>query len=476
MNFEPVIGLEIHVQMKTKSKMFSSSPNSFSRFPNSEVTPFDMAFPGTMPVVNKQAVINAIRVANALHMNIDHTLHFDRKNYFYADLPKGFQITQQRRPIGSNGYLMIKDKDGNPKRIGIERIHMEEDTCKQLHFVDYSLLDYNRAGAPLVEIVSYPEMRSDVEASRYVEAIRNIVVYSLTSDGKMEEGSLRVDVNVSLRPYGSSEFGTKVELKNLNSLKNIELALAYEISRQSSILLSGGKVEQETRRFDESSGKTILMRKKTDAVDYKYFPEPNITPIKLSDEFVDEAISTCPELYDSKKNRYLSYGLAEVDADIILSSLDMAYYFEKCIKGNEKLAKTISNFLIVETNSYLNKNGLTMADFKLAPVDLAKLASMQEEGYSHKQCADIFFYCLDNTSSIEDAVKALHIEKQSNDAGEILPMVTEVLDANPQSIADFKGGNGRAIGFLIGQVMKKGKGKINASLVAKIMNEEINKR
>lgn len=476
MNFEPVIGLEIHVQMKTKSKMFSSSPNSFSRFPNSEVTPFDMAFPGTMPVVNKQAVINAIRVANALHMNIDHTLHFDRKNYFYADLPKGFQITQQRRPIGSNGYLMIKDKDGNPKRIGIERIHMEEDTCKQLHFVDYSLLDYNRAGAPLVEIVSYPEMRSDVEASRYVEAIRNIVVYSLTSDGKMEEGSLRVDVNVSLRPYGSSEFGTKVELKNLNSLKNIELALAYEISRQSSILLSGGKVEQETRRFDESSGKTILMRKKTDAVDYKYFPEPNITPIKLSDEFVNEAISTCPELYDSKKNRYMSYGLAEVDADIILSSLDMAYYFEKCIKGNEKLAKTISNFLIVETNSYLNKNGLTMADFKLAPTDLAKLASMQEEGYSHKQCADIFFYCLDNTSSIEDAVKALHIEKQSNDASEILPMVTEVLDANPQSIADFKGGNGRAIGYLIGQVMKKGKGKINASLVAKIMNEEINKR
>ncbi len=476
MNFEPVIGLEIHVQMKTKSKMFSSSPNSFSRFPNSEVTPFDMAFPGTMPVVNKQAVINAIRVANALHMNIDHTLHFDRKNYFYADLPKGFQITQQRRPIGSNGYLMIKDKDGNPKRIGIERIHMEEDTCKQLHFVDYSLLDYNRAGAPLVEIVSYPEMRSDVEASRYVEAIRNIVVYSLTSDGKMEEGSLRVDVNVSLRPYGSNEFGTKVELKNLNSLKNIELALAYEISRQSSILLSGGKVEQETRRFDESSGKTILMRKKTDAVDYKYFPEPNITPIKLSDEFVNNAISTCPELYDSKKNRYMSYGLAEVDSDIILSSLDMAYYFEKCIKGNEKLAKTISNFLIVETNSYLNKNGLTMSDFKLAPADLARLAAMQEEGYSHKQCADIFFYCLDNDSSIEDAVKALHIEKQSNDAGEILPMVTEVLDANPQSIADFKGGNGRAIGFLIGQVMKKGKGKINASLVAKIMNEEINKR
>ncbi|HBX25709.1 MAG TPA: Asp-tRNA(Asn)/Glu-tRNA(Gln) amidotransferase GatCAB subunit B [Firmicutes bacterium] len=475
MNFEPVIGLEIHVQMKTKSKMFSSSPNSFSRSPNTEVTPFDMAFPGTMPVVNKQAVINVIRVANALHMEIDHTLHFDRKNYFYADLPKGFQITQQRRPIGHNGYLIIKDKDGNDKRIGIERIHMEEDTCKQLHFVDYSLLDYNRAGTPLVEIVSYPELRSGIEASHYVEAIRNIVVYSLTSDGKMEEGSLRVDVNVSLRPYGSNIFGTKVELKNLNSIKNIELALDYEIERQSAILLSGGKVEQETRRFDEASGKSILMRKKTDAVDYKYFEEPNITPIKLSNEFIENAISSCPELYDSKKERYLSYGLSEKDAEIILSSLDMSSYFEKCLI-DKKLAKTIANFLIVEVNSYLNKKGIDISSFSFSSENLAKLASMQEEGFSHKQCSDILFYCLDNNVGIEDAKSALHIEKQSNDAGEILPLINEVLDSNPQSIIDFKGGNGRAIGYLIGQVMKKGKGKINPSLVAKIMNEEIKKR
>ena len=221
MNFEPVIGLEIHVQMKTKSKMFSGSPNSFSRLPNSEVTPFDMAFPGTMPRVNKQAVINAIRVASALHMTIDPNIRFDRKNYFYSDLPKGFQITQQFHPIGRDGYLDILDEEGKSKRIRIERIHMEEDTCKQLHFPDCSLLDYNRAGTPLVEIVSCPDLRSGTEAMHYVEAIRNIVVYSLTSDGKMEEGSLRCDVNVSLRPYGSEEFGTKVELKNLNSIKNI---------------------------------------------------------------------------------------------------------------------------------------------------------------------------------------------------------------------------------------------------------------
>ncbi len=295
MNFEAVIGLEIHVQQKTKSKMFSSAPNSFSRDPNTQVAPLDMAFPGTMPVVNKQAVINAIRVANALHMEIDHTLYFDRKNYFYSDLPKGFQITQQRRPIGKNGYVMVDTPNGK-KRIGIERIHMEEDTCKQEHFMDYSLLDYNRAGVPLCEIVSLPEISNGVEAREYAEAIRNIVVYSGTSDGKMEEGSMRCDTNISLRPYGQKEFGTKVEIKNINSFKNIELAIEYEMKRQSQLLLQGIKIQQETRRWDEASGKTVLMRVKTDAVDYKYFCEPNITPIHLSDNFVQDAIDTCPEL------------------------------------------------------------------------------------------------------------------------------------------------------------------------------------
>lgn len=295
MNFEAVIGLEIHVEMKTASKMFSSSPNAFTREPNTCVTPFDMAYPGTMPRVNKQAVVNAIRVANALHMEIDPLVRFDRKNYFYSDLPKGFQITQQFHPIGKEGYLDIETKSGEKKRIGIERIHMEEDTCKQLHFADYSLLDYNRAGVPLVEIVSKPDMRDGTEAMHYVEAIRNIVLYSGTSDGKMEEGSLRVDVNVSIRPFGSDKFGPKVELKNLNSTKNIEIALDYEIARQSACLLAGKPIAQETRRFDEASGKTVLMRVKTDAVDYKYFPEANIAPIRLSQKFIDDAIASCPE-------------------------------------------------------------------------------------------------------------------------------------------------------------------------------------
>ena len=476
MNFEAIIGLEIHVQMKTKSKMFSSSPNSFSRHPNTEVTPFDMAYPGTMPTVNKQAVINAIRVANALHMQIDHTLYFDRKNYFYSDLPKGFQITQQFRPIGKEGYLDVLDKEGKVKRIGIERIHMEEDTCKQLHFASYSLLDYNRAGPPLVEIVSKPDIRSGTEAMHYVEGIRNIVIYTLTSDGKMEEGSLRCDVNVSLRPFGCEKFGTKVEIKNLNSTKNIEAALDYEIARQASCLLSGIPVAQETRRYDEASGKTVLMRVKTDAVDYKYFPEPNITPIALSDEFVQNAIDTCPELYDAKKARYVASGLSDTDAEIILSDLAMATYFEEASKGAKNL-KTVANFLIVEVNGYLNKNGIGIASFPLPASTLCEIANKQEDGYTHKQCADMLSYCLENEgASAEDAIKAKNIVKQSNDEGLVLSLVTKVLDANPQSIEDYKNGKDRAVGFLIGQVMKEAKGKVNPASVAKVMNIELAKR
>jgi len=475
MNFEAVIGLEIHVEMKTKSKMFSAAPCGFSRDPNTEIAPLDMAFPGTMPLVNKQAVINAIRVANALHMEIDHLIRFDRKNYFYSDLPKGFQITQQFYPIGKNGYLDVKGRNGETKRIEIERIHMEEDTCKQLHFMDYTLLDYNRAGVPLVEIVSRPDIRNGTEAMHYVEAIRNIVVYSGTSDGKMEEGSLRCDVNVSLRPYGQKEFGTKVELKNLNSLKNIEDALDYEIARQSSLLLSGTPVRQETRRFDEASGRTILMRVKTDAVDYKYFPEPNIVPIRLSDEFVEDAIKTCPELYDAKKARYMAQGLSESDASVILADVAFANYFEEGLK-TAKSPKTLANFLMVEVNGYLNKQGTTIQQFPLSAKTLAAIANLQDDGLSHKQCVQIFDYCIEKGVSPAEAQKDLHIEKQVSDAGAVLAAVTAVLDANPQSIVDFKAGKDRAKGFLVGQVMKASHGKLNAKLVAQVMDEELKKR
>ena len=475
MNFEAVIGLEIHVQQKTKSKMFSSAPNSFSRDPNTQVAPLDMAFPGTMPVVNKQAVINAIRVANALHMEIDHTLYFDRKNYFYSDLPKGFQITQQRRPIGKNGYVMVDTPNGK-KRIGIERIHMEEDTCKQEHFMDYSLLDYNRAGVPLCEIVSLPEISNGVEAREYAEAIRNIVVYSGTSDGKMEEGSMRCDTNISLRPYGQKEFGTKVEIKNINSFKNIELAIEYEMKRQSQLLLQGIKIQQETRRWDEASGKTVLMRVKTDAVDYKYFCEPNITPIHLSDEFVQDAIDTCPELYDSKKERYLKAGLSDADANVILANPKMAAYFEEGL-AKVSNAKDLANFLIVEINSYLNKNEIVIENLKLSPLTLGEIVSYQEKGgLSHKQCTDILNKVLEEGCSPEEAKNALHIVAQVSDSSVIMGFVTEVLDKNPQSIQNFKNGNQRVLGFLVGQIMKASHGKVNPAEVSKTLRQELDKR
>lgn len=475
MNFEAVIGLEIHVQQKTKSKMFSSAPNSFSRDPNTQVAPLDMAFPGTMPVVNKQAVINAIRVANALHMEIDHTLYFDRKNYFYSDLPKGFQITQQRRPIGKNGYVMVDTPSGK-KRIGIERIHMEEDTCKQEHFMDYSLLDYNRAGVPLCEIVSLPEISNGVEAREYAEAIRNIVVYSGTSDGKMEEGSMRCDTNISLRPYGQKEFGTKVEIKNINSFKNIELAIEYEMKRQSQLLLQGIKIQQETRRWDEASGKTVLMRVKTDAVDYKYFCEPNITPIHLSDEFVQDAIDTCPELYDSKKERYLKAGLSDADTNVILANPKMAAYFEEGL-AKVSNAKDLANFLIVEINSYLNKNEIAIENLKLSPLTLGEIVSYQEKGgLSHKQCTDILNKVLEEGCSPEEAKNALHIVAQVSDSSAIMGFVTEVLDKNPQSIQDFKNGNQRVLGFLVGQIMKASHGKVNPAEVSKTLRQELDKR
>jgi len=475
MNFEAIIGLEIHVEMKTKSKMFSSSPVGFSRDPNTNIAPLDMAFPGTMPVVNKQAVINAIRVANALHMEIDHTLYFDRKNYFYSDLPKGFQITQQFHPIGKNGYLYVDTPSGK-KKIGIERIHMEEDTCKQEHFLDYTLLDYNRAGVPLVEIVSRPDIASGLEAREYAEAIRNIVVYSGTSDGKMEEGSLRCDTNVSIRPYGQKEFGTKVEIKNINSFKNIEAAIDYEIKRQSRLILSGGLVRQETRRFDESSGRTILMRVKTDAVDYKYFCEPNITPIHLSDQFIEDAISSCPELYESKKERYIAMGLSLTDAEIILANPLMAAYFER--GANEvSRAKNFANFLIGEINGYLNKNNLKIEELSLKPETLAEIVRMQEKGgLSHKQCAQILDEVLIENCSPLEAKEKLHIEAQDNDSSTIMGFINAAIEANPQSLIDFKAGKDRALGFLVGQVMKLSHGKVNPSEVSRLLKEELAKR
>lgn len=475
MNFEAVIGIEIHVEMKTKSKMFSSAPVLFGAEPNTLVRPLDIAFPGTMPLVNKQAVINAIRVSNALHMSIDNELWFDRKNYFYSDLPKGFQITQDKRPIGRDGYVEIKTKNGI-KRIEIERLHMEEDTCKQLHMSNYSLLDYNRAGTPLVEIVSCPNIRSGEEAMKYVEQIKSIVQFTDVSDGKMEEGSLRCDVNISLRPIGSEKFGTKVEIKNLNSLSNVEKAIEFEIIRQQKLLLAGIPVEQETRRFDEMRKETVLMRKKTDAVDYKYFTEPNITPIKLSDEFIKNAIETCPELASSKRNRYINdLKLSEYDADILLQDKAVSEYFDETIKYNAN-PKLLVNWIMVDIASYLNKNNYSISDLKLSPEHLSDLVKIISEGkISSKQAKDVFLDIVETNASPIDVANKLGIVQMS-DENAIMDLVIEALNENPQAIEDFKNGKDRAVGFLVGQIMKKSRGKANPAMTSKLVIQELKKR
>ena len=474
MNFETVVGIEIHVEMKTKSKMFSLAPISFGLKPNTEVVPFDMAFPGTMPRVNKEAVRNAIRVSNALHMHIDQEIWFDRKNYFYADLPKGFQITQQARPIGSEGYLTI-NVNGENKQIGIERLHMEEDTCMQHHFSDYTLVDYNRAGIPLIEIVSKPEIRSGEEARKYVEKIREIVTFSNVSDGKMEEGSLRCDVNVSIRPFGSDKFGTKVEIKNLNSIANVEKAIDFEARRQSELLLLGKEVEQETRRYDEAKKETVLMRKKTDAADYKYFTEPNIPPIRLSDEFVKDAIDTCPELYDQKLERFLNnYGLNDVDAKIILTSVDMADFYDEAAKFTN-LYQPLANFIISDVNGYLNKNNIGIKNFKVKPKFISELVELlQSKKINSSQGKQIFEKLVKENKSpliIQKELGAVLI----SDENEIHKLVLEVLDANPTLRDDFKAGKTRTQGFVMGQIMKKTGGKVNPAIANKFILEELKK-
>lgn len=474
MNFEAIIGLEIHVEMKTKSKMFSAAPVTFGDDPNTQTVELDYAFPGCMPVVNKQAVINAIRVCNALHMTIDDELWFDRKNYFYSDLPKGYQITQQDRPIGSEGYLTI-ETNGVKKTIGIERLHMEEDTCKQLHSWDCTLLDYNRAGVPLVEIVSKPDLRSGEEAMKYAEKIRSIVSFLDVSDGRMEEGSMRCDVNISIRPVGSTKFGTKVEIKNLNSFANIQKAIDFEIKRQEQVLLSGEEVVQETRRFDEGLKQTVTMRLKTDAVDYKYFTEPNILPIKLSKEFIEDAIKTSPELAEVKLERYASLGLSDYDSGLLISNKENCEYYDAVVRAgaNPKLA---ANWVLVDVQAILNREGISITEFKVSAENLGKLIKSIEAGkVSNKQAREVFAKMLETNEDPEKIIASMGTSLISDEAS-LLAIVNETLDANPQSIIDYKNGKDRAVGFLVGQIMKKTQGKANPAITNKLVVAELNRR
>lgn len=467
MNFKVIIGLEIHVQLKTKSKMFSASANTYGLEPNTSISAYDMAFPGTMPTVNKEAVVFAIRVCRALKMNIDNELWFDRKNYFYSDLPKGYQITQNRRPIGTNGELQI---DG--KIIHINRLQIEEDAGKQIHYKNSTLVDYNRAGIPLLEIVSEPEIQNGEEALKYVEKIRSIVTFLDVSNGKMEEGSLRCDVNVSLTPYGSNNKGTKVEIKNINTLLNIKKAIDYEIERQRRTLLLGKKVQSETRRYDEIKKETVLMRIKSIDSDYKYFTEPNIAPIKLSEDFIKAAIDSSNELAEQKYERYIKLGLSDYDANLLLNSKDVCLYFEKMVDLGAN-PKQSANWINTQVQEVLNKREIEIKEFPIPASELADLIKFIQKGeISNKQARDIFDKML-----TEGKKPSLYISQKEtqliNDEKHILECVNQIINENPSVIVDFKNGKDKVVGFIVGKVMKKTNGRANPSLTNRLVLERL---
>ena len=474
MEYDVTIGIEIHCQLKTNTKMFSGAPTSFGRKANTCVNEIDLGHPGTLPEVNKEAVRKAVMACTALNLTIDPLVKFDRKNYYYSDLPKGFQITQQFHPIGSNGYIEI-DVNGTFKKIRINRAHMEEDTAKQYHLYDQSLLDFNRAGVPLLEIVSEPDIASGEEAALYVEKLRQTLDYLGVSDVKMEEGSMRCDVNVSIKPCGSTIFGTKVEVKNLNYIANVKDAIDYEVKRQAEILEKGEKVIQETRRFDEKSMTTVAMRLKESGVDYKYFPEPNIFPIRIKDEWIKEIEEAMPELPDTKYKRYINeFGLSKYDANLLLGNKKLAAYFDEGMK-TAKNAKNLCNLLTSELSGLLVKNEQDISTTKVTPANLSKLSNMISEGsISSKQAKEV----LENMLDGKDPEKIAQEKgmKQVSNEDEILKIVTAVLDENPQSIIDFKNGKDRALGFMVGQVMKKSKGQANPKMASDLLTKELEKR
>ncbi|WP_226584478.1 Asp-tRNA(Asn)/Glu-tRNA(Gln) amidotransferase subunit GatB [Halobacillus litoralis] len=476
MNFETIIGLEVHVELKTDSKIFSPSPNMFGDDPNTNVNPIDLGYPGVLPVLNEEAVNFAMKAAMALNCDIATDTKFDRKNYFYPDNPKAYQISQFDKPIGENGYIDI-EVDGKKKRIGITRLHMEEDAGKLTHSDDgYSLVDFNRQGTPLVEIVSEPDIRSPKEAYAYLEALKNIIQYTGVSDCKMEEGSLRCDANISLRPIGQEEFGTKAELKNLNSFSFVQKGLEFEEVRQQKELLSGGEILQETRRYDEQTKETILMRVKEGSDDYRYFPEPDLVPLHIDEAWKERIKAQIPELPDARKKRYIEeLELPEYDAMVLTNNKELSDFFEETIAAGGDV-KQASNWLMGEVSAYMNKNYKDLHELALTPDALAKMIKLIEDGtISSKMAKKVFTELVENGGEPEQIVKDKGLV-QISDEGQLTEIIVGIMDNNPQSIEDYKNGKDKALGFLVGQVMKQTKGQANPPMVNKIILAEMDKR
>lgn len=474
MKYEAVIGLEVHAQMLTESKIFCGCSTKFGSGPNSQTCPVCIGMPGVLPVLNRKALEFTIRTGLAMNCKISSYSRFARKNYFYPDLPKGYQISQYELPICEHGHIEIII-DGEKRRIGITRIHMEEDAGKNIHegSGNYSFVDLNRAGVPLMEIVSEPDIRTPGEASEYMKKLRTILRYLGVCDGNMEQGSLRCDANVSIRPVGRKEFGTRAEVKNINSFKFVEKALEYEIKRQVKVIEEGGKIIQETRLWDSNRGITESMRGKEEAHDYRYFPEPDLVPIMATEDWINEIKASLPELPDAKMERFITvYGLPEYDADLLTSERATADWFEDAVKAGGQ-AKAVSNWMMGEMTKLLNDENKTLEECLLRPEHLVEMIRLIDDGTISGKIAKIVFEEMYRTGKSAGEIVREKGLTQISDTGAIEKAVEEVIAKSPKEVERFREGDEKLMSFFVGQVMKATKGKANPQMVNELLKKKL---
>jgi aspartyl-tRNA(Asn)/glutamyl-tRNA(Gln) amidotransferase subunit B len=476
MQFEAVIGLEVHAQLKTKTKIFCSCPTSFGAPPNTHTCPVCLGMPGVLPVLNKKVVEYAIRMGIATNCTISKNSRFARKNYFYPDLPKGYQISQYELPIAQNGYIDIQT-NGTSKRIGITRIHMEEDAGKLIHDPSrpYSMVDFNRTGVPLIEIVSEPDISTFQEAGEYLRKLRSILRYLDICDGNMEEGSFRCDANVSIRPAGDALLGTRTELKNLNSFKNVEKAIQFEIERQKDVLLEGGKIIQETRLWDPAKNCTTSMRGKEEAHDYRYFPDPDLLPLLIDDKWIESIRNSLPELPDRKKERFITeYGLPEYDAGVLTSAIELAGYFEACVKEFSN-PKQVSNWVMGALLGLLNAEGKSIEEAPVSALNLSKLLKLIDQNVISGKIAKTVFDEMSKTGKPPEEIVKERDLVQVTDEAAIGDIITKLIGSFPKEVADFKAGKTKVVGFFVGRIMKETKGKANPEIVNRLLKDKLGK-
>lgn len=468
-NYKPTIGIEIHLELKTNAKVFSTSKNAYDSLPNTNINEIDLGYPGVLPVFNEGVLKSAIKACLGLNMNISREMHFDRKNYYYPDLPKGYQITQFDTPIGTNGYIDI-EVNNKTKRIGISDIHIEEDTCKSLHYKDKTLLNYNRAGVPLLEIVSKADMHTKEEAMAYAEKIRETMLYLDVSDCKIEEGSMRCDVNISISK--DNTLGVRSEIKNIGSISNIGEAIDYEIKRQEKILSKSQKLYEDTRRFDSETKTTIFMRKKEPNKDYRYFPEPDIPYLYLNEEMITKEKDNLPTLPNERRKKYEEKGITPINIDKIISNKDISDFLEKLIDKDIDF-KIASNILTGDILSYLNKNNLKLNETKLTTNNfISVVKALSQEEISSKIFKEILPVLMKDNN---DITKTLENNKQTSSKEEVNKIINEVISKYPDSVKDYKSGKENAVKFLMGMVMKESKGKINPKIAMDVLKDNLNK-